>query len=333
MQRSYILIFVLLITLFVQEANGQTPFMSQNFAATTYFNPASVGFGVNNKLHAFYKNQFAGVGDAYKTIGVSTDFKLFKQEEGESNHFGMGVQAVSEKVLNGVLQTNYISVQIANRIFLNQKQTSYLALGIGGTIISRNIDKELLTFGDQYNSGRLFISSSSESIANIPVKFASSVGLLYGQSSPTQFLQIGASGYFIERNTNDPSTINVNQQFQFIGLSNFEHQIWYDKTILFHADYQKRLESEYYYAGLALGFPIYDASETIKRLYVGCFYRTKDATIPYIGLLFGKYKLGLSYDIYQNDMTSANLHPQTIEFNFTTLLSRRKSENLITLFD
>jgi type IX secretion system PorP/SprF family membrane protein len=333
MQRIYTLLFVLLTSFLVRETKGQTPFMSQNFAATTYFNPAAVGFGVNNQLHTFYKNQFAGVGDAYKTIGVSADFKLFKQEEGESNNFGMGVQAVSEKVLNGVLQTNYISVQIANRIFLNNKQTSYLALGIGGTIISRNIDKELLTFGDQYNSGRLFNSSSAESIANIPVKFASSVGLLYGQSSPTQFLQLGASGYYIERNTNDPSYINVNQHFQFVGLANYEHQIWYDKTILFHADYQNRLESEYYYAGLAMGFPIHDATEIVKRLYVGCFYRTKDATIPYIGLLIGKYKLGVSYDIYQNDMTSANLHPQTIEFNLTTLLGKKKGENLVTLFN
>ena len=333
MQKKYPILFAFLLILLMQKAKGQTPFMSQNFAATTYFNPAAVGFGVNNQLHTFYKNQFSGVGDAYKTIGVGTDFRLFKQEDGELNNFGMGIQAVSEKVLNGVLQTNYISVQIANRIFLNKRQSSYLALGIGGTLISRNLNKELLSFGDQYNSGRLFNSSSAESIANIPVKFATSVGLMYGQQSETQFLQLGASGYYIGRNANNQSYINVNQNFQWIGLANFEHQIWYDKTILIHADYQNRLESEYYYAGLAMGFPIHDANETVKRLYIGCFYRTKDATIPYIGLLLGKYKLGLSYDIYQNDMTTANLHPQTIEFNLTTLLSRRKSDHLITLFN
>jgi type IX secretion system PorP/SprF family membrane protein len=332
LQKGNIISFVIIILISVK-GYAQTPFLSQNLSATTYLNPAAVGFGENNQLNTFYKNQFSGVGDAYKTIGVGVDFKLFKQEEEESNHFGMGVQAVSEKVLNGVLQTNYISLQFANRIFLNEKQTSYLSLGIGGTIVSRNIDKSLLTFGDQYNSGRLFFGSSAESIASIPVKYASSVGLMYGNRSITQFLQIGASGYYIDRNSVNQSYDKVNQSFQFVGLTNFEHQIWYDKTILFHADYQSRLESEYYYGGLAIGFPIHDRTEITKRFYVGCFYRTNDATIPYFGLLLGKYKLGLSYDIYQNNMTSANLHPQTIEFNLTTLLSRKKSENLITLFN
>jgi type IX secretion system PorP/SprF family membrane protein len=333
MQRKGNIICIVIMILISVKGYAQTPFLSQNIAATTYFNPAAVGFGENNQLNTFYKNQFAGVGDAYKTIGVGVDFKLFKQEEGASNHFGMGVQAVSEKVLNGVLQTNYISVQFANRIFLNEKQTSYLSLGIGGTIISRNIDKTLLTFGDQYNSGRLFFGSSAESIANIPIKYASSVGLMYGNRSITKFLQIGASGYYIDRNSLNQSYDKVNQSFQFIGLANLEHQIWYDKTILFHVDYQTRLESEYYYGGLAFGFPIHDRTEITKRFYVGCFYRTNDATIPYFGLLLGKYKLGVSYDIYQNNMTSANLHPQTIEFNLTTLLSRKKSENLVSFFN
>jgi type IX secretion system PorP/SprF family membrane protein len=333
MQQKVKIVFIVFTLFITHKVIGQTPFLSQNFAATNFFNPASVGFGEYNQFNSFYKNQYAGVGDPYRTIGVSADFKLNKREYWEPNQFGVGIQAVSEKVLNGALQTNYISVQFANRIFLNKKLTSFLSLGIGGTVISRNIDKDLITFGDQYNSGRLFNATSAESIASIPVRFASSVGVLFGNNTDKQFLQLGVSGYYIDRSTFNQSYNKVNQNFQFVGLANFEHQIWYDKTVLFHADYQTRLESEFYYAGIALGFPIYDYTEQTKRFYIGCFYRANDATIPYVGLLLGKYKLGLSYDVYQNNMTSANLHPQTIEFNFSALINRNQSNKLITLFN
>ncbi|MEN9697797.1 MAG: hypothetical protein RLZ56_1218 [Bacteroidota bacterium] len=333
MQSLKTILTFLCCILCIQWAYGQTPFLSQNFAATRFFNPASVGFGVNNQFTSFYKNQFSGVGDPYKTIGLGADFKLFKQLEGESNHFGMGVQAVSEKVLNGVLQTNYISLQIANRIFLNKQESSYLSLGIGGTLVSRNIDRELLSFGDQYNSGRLYYGSSAESIASIPLQFASSVGLLFGSHNPVHFLQIGASGYYISRNTFHQSFSEVNQNFQLIGLANFEHQLGYDKTILFHMDYQTRSEASYVYGGMAIGFPIHDSFEKVKRFYIGCFYRSQDATIPYLGILLGKYTFGMSYDIYQNNMTTANLHPQTIEFNLSTLIGGKKTENLVSLFN
>ena len=328
--RSFAASLLLFMTLSLK---AQTPLSSQNFAATNYFNPASVGFGVNNQFNSFYRTQFAGVGDAYKTIGVGADFKIFHYEKEAPNNFGMGINAVSEKVLNGVLQSNYITVSFANRIFLNKLQTSYLALGIGATLISRNIDREQLTFSDQFNSGRLFNSTSVENIAAYPVRFTTNVGLMYGFSSEDMYLQLGASSYYINRTATNQSYNYINQSFQMVGLINFEHRIWEDKSILVHADYQNRWEAEYYYTGLAMGFPIHDKNERKDRFYLGCFYRSKDAIIPYIGLMLQKYKIGISYDVYQNNMTTANLHPQTFEFSLSTYLSKWKSENLTSLFN
>jgi hypothetical protein len=118
-----------------------------------------------------------------------------------------------------------------------------------------------------------------------------------------------------------------------MGQLNFEHIISGNKSLLVHANFQNRYERQYYYAGAAIGIPFNETYESTNRMYVGCFYRTKDAVVPYFGLLLNKYKLGITYDIYNNDMTSANLRPQTFEFTLSTYFGKRRNEGMRSLFD
>ena len=165
---------------FAQDTYAQTPYSSQNFNLNNFFNPATSGFGINNKVQTIFRTQYEGVGSAYRTIGLAADVALLRKNSYDKNNlFGMGVQAVSEQVLDGVLQTNAITLSFANRLFFNESKTSSIALGISSTLITRTIDASKLTFGDQFNSGRLFNTSSIEVINSIPSKFSSNVGLLY----------------------------------------------------------------------------------------------------------------------------------------------------------
>ena len=334
MRSPFKILSLSLLLILSVSSQAQTPFSSQNFTATNFFNPAAVGFGVNNQFQSFYRNQFAGVGEPYKTIGLGVDFALFKTEKNEgNNNFGMGIQGVSEQVLNGILQTNSITVSLANRVFLNEDKTSYISLGISSSFIARTVNAEQLTFGDQYYSGRLFNASSLESINKYPIKYSTNAGLLYSYVSPTSFFQLGGSTFYINRSSNTQAYEKVNQSFQLLSLMNFEHVFLEDKTILLHADYQNRLETEFFFAGAAIGLPLYTANEKVNRLYLGCFYRSNDAVVPYMGILYNKYKIGLSYDMYQNNMTTANLRPQTFEFTLSTYLGKRTTENLKSLFN
>ena len=309
---------------------GQTPYNSQGFMSTQYFNPASVGFGMNDRFQSFFRTQYAGVGDPFNTAGVALDFGLFKTQENPFNNFGYGVQGISEKVLNGVLQTNSITNSLAYRIFFNEKQSTYFALGIGYSIVTRTIDASILSFGDQYYSGRLFVPSSLESINKYPTKYTTNAGFMFGYQSEKSFFQLGASEFLLNRTSNTILAANETQNYQISSLFNWEYQLENNKTILIHADYENRLEREYFYAGAAVGVPL---NNEMNRAYFGCFYRNKDALIPYVGLMYNRYKLGLTYDIYSNSLTSANLRPKTIEFTLSTSLGRRHSENLKSLFD
>lgn len=319
---------------FAQETCAQTPYSSQNFNLNNFFNPATSGFGINNKVQTLFRTQFEGVGNAYRTIGIAADFALVrKRSYDKNNHFGIGVQAVSDQVLDGVLQTNAISLSLANRIFLNETKTSSIALGISSTYITRTVDASKLTFGDQYNSGRLFNATSLEVINAFPSNFSSNVGLLYTLTNEQTFFQFGGSLFYINRSATEQALEKFDQSYQTLAQFNFEKRIWENNTIAFHADYQNRFENEFVYAGAVFGIPMNTKEENSDRFYVGCFYRTKDATIPYVGLMYKKYKFGLSYDIYQSNMSLSSLRPQTFEFTISTNISNRASDKLVSLFN
>jgi type IX secretion system PorP/SprF family membrane protein len=319
---------------FAQDTCAQTPYSSQNFNLNNFFNPATSGFGSNNKVQTIFRTQYEGVGSAYRTIGLAADFALVgKNNYDKNNLFGLGLQAVSEQVLDGILQTNAVTLSLANRLFLNETKTSSLSLGISSTLITRTIDASKLTFGDQFNSGRLFNATSLEVINASPNKYSSNVGLLYTLSNEQTFLQFGGSLFYINRSATEQAIEKFEQSYQTLAQINFEKRIWEYNTIAFHADYQNRIENEFIYAGAVFGIPMNAKEDNYDRFYIGCFYRTNDAIIPYVGLMYGKYKFGLSYDVYQTKMSLSSLRPQTIEFTISTNISHRVTDKLVGLFN
>jgi hypothetical protein len=319
---------------FAQDTCAQTPYTSQNFNLNNFFNPATSGFGSNNKVQTIFRTQYEGVGSAYRTIGLAADVALLSKDNYDKNNlFGLGLQAVSEQVLDGILQTNAITLSLANRLFLNETKTSSIALGISSTLITRTIDASKLTFGDQFNSGRLFNATSLEVINAYPNKFSSNVGLLYTLSNEQTFFQLGGSLFYINRSSTEQALEKFEESYQTLAQINFEKSIWSYNTIAFHADYQNRFENEFFYAGAVFGIPMNTKQENDDRFYIGCFYRTNDAIIPYVGLIYKKYKFGLSYDVYQSKMSLSSLRPQTIEFTISTNISHRVSDKLVGLFN
>jgi type IX secretion system PorP/SprF family membrane protein len=304
---------------------AQTPYSSQNFTLTNFFNPATVGYSVNSQFKSFFRTQYANIAEPYNSFGMSMDFGLFKKSTEGNNYVGIGIEGLSERVLNGALQTNTISLSIADRLFLNLKKTNYISMGLGASMITRTLDIQQLSFGDQFYSGRLF-NGTLEAIANYPVKYASKVGVMYTSHGEKTYLQFGGSLFYINRTANELENSNGLRYYQLMGQLNMEHQFLEDKTFLVHADYQNRFESEFFYFGGAIGMPIYNKNAYENRFYLGCFYRTKDALIPYVGIMYDRYRMGLSYDIYNNNLTKSNLHPQTIELNFSMPLGKRPSD-------
>ena len=80
--------FILGISLlsFAQDTCAQTPYSSQNFNLNNFFNPATSGFGINNKIQTLFRTQYEGVGSAYRSIGIAADFALLRKNSYDKNN-------------------------------------------------------------------------------------------------------------------------------------------------------------------------------------------------------------------------------------------------------
>jgi hypothetical protein len=66
---------------------------------------------------------------------------------------------------------------------------------------------------------------------------------------------------------------------------------------------------------------------------VGCYYRLKEAIIPTLSLMLDTNVFGISYDVYNNDLTGANLKQNSFEISFSKSFGKKRNEFLRTIFD
>jgi len=190
------------------KSNAQEIFLSQPFAAAQFLTPASVGNGVfDQRIQSNFRSQsIAGLNFA-KTLVVGWDRKYNRKAQDQSNYLGIGGQIISEQLMNGLLNTNFITVNTAYHLFLDGDEYSNLAIGLGVTYAQTNLDRSKLRFGDMYDpSGKLSGNPSAEIFLSNPGRLSANTGLLYTRHSGSTFLQLSANGFFFAKPdvTNSP---------------------------------------------------------------------------------------------------------------------------------
>ena len=280
-------------------------------------------------MHFYYRSQFVGFGDPFMNFGLSFDYALKKKDPELPNNIGIGGFIESENMLSGALQKNTISLNIADRIFLDPSNERYISLGLGTTCATRYLDVTKLTFSDQYNSGRLFLNSTLETFQKYPSFFSSNAGLSYVVNDINSFFQMGYGLHYINRLPSETiNSLELTNAFLFNAMINYEVQTPSLTSIFLHSGYEKRLEKNYIDAGIAVGLPLfYSINAPDNKIYFGVNYRIKDATVPYIQLNYNQYKFGVSYDFYQNDLTLANISSKTFEISITKSIRKRFGRN------
>ena len=97
--------------------------------------------------------------------------------------------------------------------------------------------------------------------------------------------------------------------------------------------FTNRIKENTYVAGASFSFPIKYEYDHDRRLYLGCFYRYKDAISPSVNIMMDSYIFGLSYDIVTNGLPAAGFRTNSFELTFSKSFGKRKQELMRTLFD
>jgi hypothetical protein len=309
--------------------------LSQPFASNQFLTPAGVGSGAyQSRLQGNMKAQMIDGDNLYRTYVVGYDTRFKAADENSKNYLGIGGQFMSDQVMNGVMQSNFLALNLAYHIFLNKDLTKSVAIGFGTAFAQTTLNKSSLLFADQYDQAAgLTGNATMENLIPYPASLSANTGFLYTQHSEYSFFELGATGFFFAKPNLTYSPTNAAPETKFRYFVNMEIPFLQDYTLALHANVLNKKSSNQYYAGGALGIPLDHDYEKVKRLYLGCYYRKGEAFVPSISLISDKYIAGISYEIYNANISGANLKLSSFEFTISKSFGNKKTDLFRTIFD
>ena len=318
-----------------QMAKAQDFVLSQPFAAAQYLSPASVGNGVfDQRIQSNFRTESIGGTNYARNLVVGWDRKFNRRSLDQTNYLGIGAQIISEQLEDGLINTNYITVNTAYHLFLDGDDFSNLAIGLGITYAQTTLDRSKLNFSQMYNPGTgAFDIASNEIFLSNTGRLTMNTGLLYTKHSNDTYLQLSANGFFFAKPDVINSPYNEAPGMRSTLFMNLEKYFNEDYTYLIHGAFSNRNKESSYVLGGSVSLPIIYEFDHDRRLYLGCFYRYKQAITPSVNIMMDNYIFGVSYDIFINGLTAAGIRSNSFELTFSKSFGKRKQELMRTLFD
>lgn len=297
--RKTLCLFLLLSALLTTKA--QDPNFSQFFASPLTLNPALTGkFDGVLRVAGNYRNQWPTINNAYTTYTASVDAGILKNNIPEFDQLGVGLLAFSDKSGNGVLQNNSIGLSTAYHKALDEDGYSQLGLGFQGAYVNKRLDITKAYFEDQLRSDG-FTGLTSEFFTQQQLNlsyFDMNVGLLYnGSSDGKNNYYAGASMYHVTR---PKETFNGGQYVLEPRLTlqaGGKLPLADNNAVHFSAIHSRQANAYNTVIGGAYMMNVNGDLQNPTNLYLGTWFRLGDAIIPYIGLEFGEFHVGATYDV------------------------------------
>lgn len=318
MKKIVLIIFSMVL---LKNVQAQDPHFSQFFASPLTLNPAFTGkFNGTVRVAGNYRNQWPEINRAFITNTASVDFQILQNKIDNTDNWGVGMMAYSDNSANGAVKFNFASVSTAFHKGLDEDGYSQIGVGFQVTYANMLINTTSLKFEDQLTSSG-FTGVTSEIFSN-PAALKSNyvdinAGLLYtGSSNDRNNYYLGVSMYHITRPKQTFTGANylLNTRTTFHGGGYFG----IGPTTTLHVSALQSLQggaSETVLGG-AVQFNVSgEDAEKPTSFYVGSWMRLNDAIIPYIGLEFGDFRLGATYDVNTSSLKTASERRGGIELS------------------
>lgn len=286
----------------VTASQAQDPNFSQFFASPMTLNPALTGkFDGVYRVAGNYRNQWPSFGNAYTTATASFDMGIMKNRIPEIDQFGIGVMGFTDRAgEGGPLVSNYLGLSLAYHKGLDENGYHQIGAGFQGTYMNKRIDVSKVYFGDQLTPFG-FTNVTQESFSSSQVNlsyFDLNAGFIYtGSTNGYNNFYVGASMYHINRPKetflqgnfvlNTRTTVQAGGKIP-VGTYNAIHVA---------ANHSMQAKAHNTMLGGAYSLNVNNDEENPTNFYIGTWYRFNDAVIPYVGLEFGEWHFGASYDV------------------------------------
>jgi type IX secretion system PorP/SprF family membrane protein len=154
MFRKIYFTLVILSVLAVRNLMAQDPVFSQFYNSPIYLNPALIGEEENLFINFAHRSQWGSLEYPYTTSQVSLVMPYFKDKhiKPEGHVGGIGVSFYGDEAGQGSnLKTYGGNVSFAYNLHLSNKTENKITFAIQTGFIHKNVDKNKLEWGEQYN--------------------------------------------------------------------------------------------------------------------------------------------------------------------------------------
>ena len=309
MQVKQKILFVVMLVAIMHCGLAQDLHFSQYFNAPLLVNPANTGFNPDYdfRVGGNYRNQWASVGNPYKTMSVWGDTKLFTNRF-EDGWLGVGASLLKDVAGSGSLSSTSGNVTIAYHQMLGYN--SLLSGGFGLGFVNKRIDVSKLSFDNQWN-GKFFDFTIP---SNEPFSYSQTsyldlqMGLNYAYfASENVYFNAGLSVMHINTPREsffDPTVSDNRLERRYTAFVNGSIKIQ-DLWIVNPNIYVSKMGNAW---ETVIGFNAHRdlTGDGVSQLILGAYYRNKDALIPLVGYQVNDMRITVNYDATISSLGSLN---------------------------
>ena len=321
-----LLFLALVCALFLSSpSQAQDPGFSQFFASPLTLNPALTGkFNGNVRVAGNYRNQWPEINQAFITSTISVDAPILRNKLQENDTWGIGAMAMTDKTASGILTSNFFSLSTAYHKSLDEDGYHQIGVGFQGTYANKTLDGTRLTFEDGLQLDGTWLRSPTEAINSEFVSvhyFDMNLGVLYNASTNgSNNYYFGASAYHLNHPKESflgVDTINVPTRLTLHGGGYFPIA-GSPSTIYLSGLFNNQAGAREIVFGGAWAVSATSDETDPVNFYAGLwgrFTNTTDAIIPYVGLDYNSFSLGVTYDVNVSALQTASQSRGGIEIS------------------
>jgi type IX secretion system PorP/SprF family membrane protein len=323
---KFFLALLLFFFSFTGTIKGQDPHFSQYFSSPLTLNPAMAGFFKgDSRISTNFRQQWRSIGSPFITGTVSYDAKLLQTRIKDNDILAIGVLGLFDESLDGGFKSTNLSASVTYHKALDADDIHHIGVGFQFMYATRTLNFNSLDFANQFNgSGFDTNIPSNEAFGTSRRNYVDiNTGILYNYKTENTELYLGGSLYHAGRpNTSFLKnqefrlpmryTVHAGSRFVLGGNSN---------EFFIGGLYMNQAGASDKIIGIAYGLNMNDDA----MIYAGSWYRISDAIIPFIGLSYHGFHVGLSYDITNSSLKNYSSKNGSFELSMNLLVTKPRN--------
>jgi type IX secretion system PorP/SprF family membrane protein len=315
-------VLILSLLIAIKSLQAQDPSFSQFFSSPLNINPAlTANINADWRLISNMRDQWVGPASPYVTGTVSFDSKVMQNKlpDGSENNFiGLGGMLMFDHAMSGVIKSTYASMNLSYNIKISETDyyTERLSMGFGAIYGHQRMDFSRVDFEEQFNGFgfNTNMPTGETALSNMKPYVSASAGITYSAKTEKTNFDAGVAAFHLNR----PRQTFLKDDNQFLAIRKVAHanfEMFLNERIMLNTNgiYQYQKKASYFSVGGAIGYYAGNTAETL--ITAGLWYWSENAIIPYVGVAYKDFQVGVSYDFTTSKLNQATRRPNTWELS------------------